>query len=69
MTIAEFTCLVRLFEACADLALRRRAIELVPELREWDQPTVLRVVGDSSEILKKWPQTAAVGSRVKVVDE
>ncbi len=36
MTIRELTCLVRLFQACADPALRRRAMELVPELSEWD---------------------------------
>ncbi len=38
MTIRELTCLVRLFQACTDPALRRRAIELVPELSEWDKP-------------------------------
>ena len=36
MTLREFTALVRLFQACADPALRRRAAELVPELREWE---------------------------------
>ena len=37
MNIREFTCLIRLFQACADPVLRRRALELVPELAEWDK--------------------------------
>lgn len=37
MTIRELTCLVHLFQACVDPVLRRRAIELVPELSEWDK--------------------------------
>ena len=37
MTIREFTCLIRLFQACADPAIRCRAVELVPELAEWDE--------------------------------
>jgi hypothetical protein len=46
MNIREFTCLVRLFQACRDQELRRRAIELVPELEHWNEPpAVLRVIG------------------------
>ena len=46
MTIRELTVLVRLFQACPDPALRRWAIQQVPELSEWDTPPVLQVVDD-----------------------
>ncbi len=36
MTLAEFTALVRLYQACADPALREAARRLVPELAEWE---------------------------------
>ncbi len=63
MTVRELTCLVRLFQACADPALRRRAMELVPELAEWDKPIVERphVVDDSrpSDKLSNWSTNSA----------
>jgi len=68
MNLCEFTALVRLFEACADPAVRRRAMELVPELAEWDAPSVLRVVGDPSEIMKNWPKLAGYG-KIEVIDD
>lgn len=48
MTFREYTALVRLFQACADPALCRRALELVPELEEWlpPEPTIAVVHED-----------------------
>ena len=48
MTFRELTCLIRLFQSCADPAIRRRAVELVPELAEWDDHhhKVIAIKGD-----------------------
>lgn len=71
MTPREALVLVRLFEATTDPALRRWAIERVPELSEWDTPQVIRATGDPDkieEMTKNWSKMAGY-EKLRIIDK
>lgn len=41
MTLREVQCLLLLFRACPDGEVRRRAMKLVPELKDWEETLTL----------------------------
>jgi hypothetical protein len=43
VTLAEFTALIRLYQACADPVLRITAKRLVPTLAEWDERPAVEI--------------------------